>query len=90
MGGAVVRSWQLVDLPFQPEYPGGRQWNMDAAQLIYQLAVLDDEESPKHPNWDKVLNHIGNDLNAAVREAPWRRRPASEPAASISWPGSPA
>ncbi len=74
MGNAVIKSWRLVTLPFQEEYPGGRQWNMDAAQLVYQPAVLDDEESPKHPNWDKVLNHIGNDLNAVLRDSPWAQK----------------
>ena len=74
MGGAVVRSWRLVNLPFQEEYPGGRQWNMDAAQLRFEPAVLDDDEAPKHPHWDKVLNHIGQDLNAPLRDSPWAQK----------------
>ena len=56
---AVGKSWTLVDLPFHQEYPGGRQWNMDAAQLTLQPAILGDDECPAHSNWDKILNHIG-------------------------------
>ena len=74
MGGAVVKAWRLVNLPFQEEYPGGRQWNMDAAQFRFEPAILGDDDYPKHPHWDKVLNHIGQDLNAAIREAPWAQR----------------
>jgi hypothetical protein len=74
MGEAIGKSWTLVDLPFQQEYPGGRQWNMDAAQLKCQPAVLGDDEYPVHPHWDKILEHIGQDLNAGIREAPWAQR----------------
>ena len=89
MGEAVGKAWRLVNLPFQPEYPGGRQWNMDAAQLVFEPATLDESEQPKHPHWDKVLNHIGQDLNAGLRDAPWRRRLASRPAHNICCAGSP-
>ena len=74
MGEAVGKSWMLVNLPFQREYPGGRQWNMEAPQLKYQPAVLGDDDYPVHPHWDKVLNHVGQDLNAGIREAPWAQR----------------
>ncbi len=74
MGGAIGKSWRLVNLPFQEEYPGGRKWNRDAAQLRYRPATLGDDEQPQHPHWDKILNHIGQDLNAALREAPWAQR----------------
>ncbi|MGA2254596.1 MAG: hypothetical protein ABSG53_08045 [Thermoguttaceae bacterium] len=74
LGGCVKKSWNLVNLPFHPEYPGGRQWNMDAPQLIYQPAVLGDDDAPVHPHWDKILNHVGQDLDAALREAPWAQK----------------
>ena len=74
MGEAIGKSWTLVDLPFKEEYPGGRQWNMDAAQLRYEPAILSDEECPSHSNWDKILNHIGQDLNAGLRDAPWAQK----------------
>ena len=76
MGGAIGKSWRLVNLPFHEEYPGGRQWNMDAAQLHYEPAILGDEEQPSHAHWDKVLSHIGQELNAGLRESPWARRRA--------------
>ena len=74
MGEAVRKSWTLVDLPFQQEYPGGRQWNLDAAQLAFQPAILGDDEVPCHPTWDKVLEHVGADLNEHLRELPWAQR----------------
>ena len=73
MGGAIGKSWRLVNLPFREEYPGGRQWNMDAAQLRYEPAVLGDDELPTHPHWDKILGHIGQDLDAPLRELGWAR-----------------
>ena len=74
MGGAIGKSWKLVNLPFHEEYPGGRQWNKDAAQYCYQPAGLQDNEQPCHPHWDKILAHIGRDLNAALRNAPWTEK----------------
>jgi hypothetical protein len=74
MGGAIGKSWRLVNLPFHEEYPGGRQWNMDAAQLRYEPAILGDEEQPSHAHWDKVLNHIGQELNAGLRESLWAQK----------------
>ncbi len=74
LGGCVEKSWNLVTLPFHEEYPGGRQWNMDAPQLIYPTAILGDDECPLHPHWNKILNHIGQDLDAGIREAPWAQR----------------
>jgi hypothetical protein len=74
MGEAIGKSWTLVNLPFKEEYPGGRQWNMDAAQLKYEPAILGDDEEPTHPHWDKVLNHIGQDLNAGLRDSPWAQK----------------
>jgi hypothetical protein len=65
MGGAVKRSWKLVNLPFHSEYPGGRQWNLDAAQFIFKPAELRDDEAPRHPHWDLIFSHIGADLDAA-------------------------
>ncbi|WP_185964672.1 hypothetical protein, partial [Klebsiella pneumoniae] len=62
MGGAVARGWNLVNLPFREEYPGGRQWNLDAAQFKYKPAELSDDEVPHHPHWDMIFDHIGHEL----------------------------
>jgi len=71
LGTAALNPWQLVNLPFQPAYPGGRQWNKDGAQLRFQPAELADGETPYHPHWDLILDHIGQDLTAAVRKHAW-------------------
>jgi hypothetical protein len=71
MGAAVARGWRLVNLPFREEYPGGRQWNLDAAQFKYKPAELADDEVPHHPHWDMIFDHIGHELTPALRELPW-------------------
>jgi phage/plasmid-associated DNA primase len=71
MGGAVGHSWKLVSLPFREEYPGGRQWNLDAAQFKYKPAELADDEVPHHPHWDMIFDHIGHELTPVLRELPW-------------------
>jgi hypothetical protein len=71
MGAAVARGWRLVSLPFREEYPGGRQWNLDAAQFKFKPADLGDDEVPHHPHWDLIFDHIGHELTPALRELPW-------------------
>ena len=71
MGAAAARGWRLVNLPFREEYPGGRQWNLDAAQFKYKPAELADDEVPHHPHWDMIFDHIGHELTPALRELPW-------------------
>jgi hypothetical protein len=71
MGGAVGHSWKLVNLPFREEYPGGRQWNLDAAQFKYKPAELADDEVPHHPHWDMIFEHIGHELTPVLRDFPW-------------------
>jgi hypothetical protein len=68
IGAAVARRWKLVNLPFQPEFLGDRQWNLDAAQ--YRVRPADTDE-PVHPWWDKVLAHIGANLDEAVKQNGW-------------------
>ena len=74
MGGAINHSWQLVSLPFREEYPGGRQWNLDAAQFKYEPALLEPDQVPCHPHWDMLLDHLGADLTPAIRELPWAQQ----------------
>jgi hypothetical protein len=71
LGMAVMGSWQLVNMPFHPEYPGGRQWNLNAAQWRHQPAQLEIDEVPQHPHWDKVLDHVSADLDAPLKEHAW-------------------
>jgi hypothetical protein len=65
-----ARHWKLVNLPFQPEYPGDRQWNLDAAQYKVKPA---DAEGP-HPHWDMILQHCFCDLDGPLKEMPWAQR----------------
>lgn len=71
MGGAVKRAWKLINIPFHPEFPGGRQWNMDAAQFRFTPVELADDEAPRHPHWDLIFNHFAADLTPALQELPW-------------------
>jgi len=71
LGSTIGKSWKLVNLPFQAEYPGDRQWNLDAAQYRFQPANLSDDEAPFHPHWDRIFKHCGQDLDAAVRRDEW-------------------
>jgi hypothetical protein len=64
LGAACLRPWKLVTIPFQPEYPGNRQWNRNAAQ--YTCAPTEGE----HPHWDMLLKHSFSDLDAAIKADP--------------------
>lgn len=74
MGEAVSNRWVRVALPFHPEYPGGRQWNLDAPQFAVAPATIDDDQIPHHPTWDLILSHIGADLDEAVAANEWCQR----------------
>ncbi len=69
-----MKAWELVNLPFQAEYPGNRRWNCGAAQYRFQPAELIDDEVPHHRHWDKVLQHVGQDLTPALRKLTWAER----------------
>jgi hypothetical protein len=71
IGGAILRSWILVNKPFAPEYPGGRMWNRNAPQFIYQPIGLKEDEVQKHPTWDRVMNHCGIDLDQYIKDLTW-------------------
>jgi len=69
LGSSVMKCWSLVNKPFQPEYPGNREWNKSAAQLRFRPS--EDVENLKYPTWTSVLNHCGSGLDDAVRVNPW-------------------
>lgn len=71
LGGAVFKSWTVVNQPFQPEYPGGRMWNRNAPQFVYEAIKLSEGEEPKHPTWNRLLEHCGVELNEYIPELPW-------------------
>lgn len=70
MGISIRKAWKLVTLPFLPEYPGDRQWNLDAPQLAFAPAPRGEGE---HPHWDMILDHIGQDLDKSIAELDWAR-----------------
>ena len=70
LGESVLRQWTKVNMPFHPEHPGGRQWNIGAAQLKFLPA---DTVSPVHPHWDLVFGHCGEDLDSIVKRQKWAK-----------------
>ena len=70
VGNGIFKAWVLVNKPFQPEYPGNREWNRCAAQLKYSLST---SEILSYPNWLKILNHCGAGLDYAIKENPWAK-----------------
>ena len=74
MGTAIERTWRLVSLPFQPEYPGGRRWNLDAPQFVEPPALLEPDQMPYHPHWDMIFDHIGVELTPALRTLTWAQQ----------------
>ena len=71
LASAIDNAWTRVNKPFEPEYPGNREWNYDAAQLVYQPRTMTNGELPCHPHWDLVFNHCGADLDKYVTELDW-------------------
>ncbi len=63
MGHALRDAWTMVSRPFTCEYPDRRTWNKHAPQLRYKPRYGD------CPTWLRVLEHLGRDLDSAVREA---------------------
>ena len=69
LGSSINRCWRLVNLPFQDEYLGDRQWNRSAAQ--FRFAPSDTTTKLFYPTWDLLLDHIGQALDSAIKEHPW-------------------
>jgi hypothetical protein len=71
LGSAVFKSWKVITDPFKPEYPGGRIWNRNAAQFMYDPVDLNEGEVPKHPTWDRLMQHCGIELNDYIPNISW-------------------
>lgn len=69
LGTSVMKPWKIVNQPFQPEYPGDRQWNKDSAQLKY--TPIANPEEANCPTWDALLNHIGRELDKYLANDQW-------------------
>ena len=70
LGMSVRRHWRIVNIPFHAEYPGDRQWNLNAAQFRYQPTA----EPGPHPHWDMILNHCGRELDQYLKELDWAQK----------------
>ena len=89
--GSGRGAWLAAGQPALPRrYPGGRQWNFDAAQFKFKPAELADDEVPHHPHWDMIFEHIGRELTPALRELPWAIAANIRTGADIFAPGWPA
>lgn len=71
LGSSVFKCWRVVNKPFQPEYPGDREWNRNAAQL--KFLPERDLESYHYPTWDSIMNHCGKGLNDAILNNGWAK-----------------
>jgi len=71
LGNSVLKCWVLVNRPFQPEYPGNREWNRNSAQLRFTPTT--DTEQLVYPTWTRLLNHCGQGLDEAVNQDEWCR-----------------
>jgi len=70
LGGIYANSWTKVNVPFAPEFPGSRQWNIDSVQLRYAPSATPGE----HPHWDRVLGHVGRGIDSALEANAWARQ----------------
>lgn len=66
IGSSVRKPWTIVSIPFAEEYPGDRQWNLNAVQYMHPR-----NQVGEFPNWTKMLNHIGKGLDLALSHNPW-------------------
>ena len=67
IGTQIARPWLVVCKPFEQEFPGNREWNRNAAQLMYQPSKTEGH----YPTWLSVLNRCGEGLNDAVKLDGW-------------------
>lgn len=71
LGVCIQRCWTLVQKPFEPEYTGNREWNINAAQLRFSPALDKDSDVLHFPTWERLFRHIGLGLDEAVAESKW-------------------
>lgn len=69
LGQAISNAWIIVNQPFQPEYPGDRQWNRSSAR--FKIAPTLDGEALSFPTWLRITDHCGRSLDAPISEHSW-------------------
>ncbi len=67
LGWSSNNPWIRTALPFSPQEPGERLWNLDGCQLAYQPSP----ESGPTPYWDRLFTHWGRGLDDAVESHNW-------------------
>ena len=68
MKALVLQPWQIVCKPFEPEYPGDRQWNRQSAQFAYPPSL---DSNLSYPTWIQILKHTGAGLNETIASDKW-------------------
>ncbi len=71
LGSSVVDSWNIVNRPFETEYPGNRIWNKDAAQLAFKSLGSVDIPKEDYKTWLSILDHVGGNLTSDVLTDKW-------------------
>jgi len=69
VGNNIFKPWQILNKPFESEYIGDRCWNRKAAQFRYPPNL--DKDVYHCPTWDKILQHVGSNLDRPIREDKW-------------------
>lgn len=69
LGQAISNAWVVVNQPFQPEYPGDRQWNRSSAR--FKIAPTLDGEALSFPTWLRITDHCGRSLDTAIADHSW-------------------
>lgn len=65
LGRCVLGNWQLVNKPFESEYPGNRSWNYRAPKFLI------DPCKGEHKFWDSILLHCGASLTEPILQNEW-------------------
>jgi hypothetical protein len=65
MSKCILSPWEIVNIPFESEYPGNRQWNKDSAKLAKK------PEEGNFSTWIDLLSHIGANLNSDIIKDRW-------------------
>ena len=71
LGTAISQPYKLVNMPFDVEYPPGRLWNRKAARLRFEPSQ--DLDNLRFPTWIKIMDHLGKNLDAYLKENPWAK-----------------
>lgn len=69
LGQAISQAWVIVNKPFEPEYPGDRQWNRSSAR--FKVVPTLDGETLSFPTWMKVFDHCGRSLDRDIQNHQW-------------------